>query len=339
MVNENNTSISICILRLSSIGDVTHVIPIISTLQKKYKDPTITWVIGKVEYELVKNLSNINFVVIDKNDTINSIMKLRSYFKDQNFDVVFHMQKSLRSKLIANIIKGRVDVTFNEIETDANHVLDHFFKFLEKINITDKFLDWKIDELLSNEKNNSINIILDESVPFISINPFTSIRNNNFREWDFDNFLTLSEYCKNEYSLNTVLLGKTSKEKSNEIESYLDNNQSIINLINRTSLLEMLSILNKSQFYIGPDSGTLHMARMLDLPVIGLYATSNPLRTGPYCKLEYTINKYPQALEAFLDKKTENVKWGERVRNREAMKLIKIDDVKVQIKRVMKDSL
>ena len=339
MVSENNTSISICILRLSSIGDVTHVIPIISTLQKKYKDPTITWVIGKVEYELVKNLSNINFVVIDKNDTINSIMKLRSYFKDQNFDVVFHMQKSLRSKLIANIIKGRVDVTFNEIETDANHVLDHFFKFLEKINITDKFLDWKIDELLSNEENNSINKILDESVPFISINPFTSIRNNNFREWDFDNFLTLSEYCKNEYSLNTVLLGKTSKEKSNEIESYLDNNQSIINLINRTSLLEMLSILNKSQFYIGPDSGTLHMARMLDLPVIGLYATSNPLRTGPYCKLEYTINKYPQALEAFVDKKIENVKWGERVRNREAMKLIKIDDVKVQIKRVMKDFL
>jgi len=339
MVNENNTSISICILRLSSIGDVTHVIPIISTLQKKYKDPTITWVIGKVEYELVKNLSNINFVVIDKNDTINSIVKLRSYFKDQNFDVVFHMQKSLRSKLIANIIKGRVDVTFNEIETDANHVLDHFFKFLEKINIRDKFLDWKIDELLSNKKNNSINKILDESVPFISINPFTSIRNNNFREWDFDNFLTLSEYCKNEYSLNTVLLGKTSQEKSNEIESYLDNNQSIINLINRTSLLEMLSILNKSQFYIGPDSGTLHMARMLDLPVIGLYATSNPLRTGPYCKLEYTINKYPQALEAFLDKKIENVKWGERVRNREAMKLIKIDDVKVQIKRVMKDFL
>ena len=339
MVNENNTSISICILRLSSIGDVTHVIPIISTLQKKYKDPTITWVIGKVEYELVKNLSNINFVVIDKNDTINSIVKLRRYFKDQNFDVVFHMQKSLRSKLIANIIKGRVDVTFNEIETDANHVLDHFFKFLEKINITDKFLDWKIDELLSNKKNNSINKILDESVPFISINPFTSIRNNNFREWNFDNFLTLSEYCKNEYSLNTVLLGKTSKEKSNEIESYLENNQSIINLINKTSLLEMLSILNKSQFYIGPDSGTLHMARMLDLPVIGLYATSNPLRTGPYCKLEYTINKYPQALEAFLDKKIENVKWGERVRNREAMKLIKIDDVKVQIKRVMKDFL
>ena len=339
MVKKNNTSISICILRLSSIGDVTHVIPIISSLQKKYKNPIITWVIGKIEYELVKNLNNINFVVIDKNDTINSVMNLRSYFKDQNFDVVFHMQKSLRSKLIANTIKGRVDVTFNEIETDSNHVLDHFFKFLEKINITDKVLDWKINELISDEKYNSINKILDDSAPFISINPFTSIRNNNFREWDFNNFLTISEYCKNEYSLNTVLLGKTSQEKSNEIESQLDNNQSMINLINKTSLIEMLSILNKSQFYIGPDSGTLHMARMLNLPVIGLYATSNPLRTGPYCKLDYTINMYPQALEIFMNKKIDDVKWGERVRNREAMKLIKIDDVKTQIKRIMKDFL
>ncbi len=38
----------------------------------------------------------------------------------------------------------------------------------------------------------------------------------------------------------------------------------------------MLSVLNMSKFYIGPDSGTLHMANMLALPIIGLYATSNP---------------------------------------------------------------
>ena len=46
MNKENNTSISICILRLSAIGDVTHIIPIVSTLQKYYKKADITWVIG-----------------------------------------------------------------------------------------------------------------------------------------------------------------------------------------------------------------------------------------------------------------------------------------------------
>ena len=61
MVKENNTTISICILRLSSIGDITHIIPIISTLRNEYKRAKITWIIGKTEYQLVKNLDDINF--------------------------------------------------------------------------------------------------------------------------------------------------------------------------------------------------------------------------------------------------------------------------------------
>ena len=100
MVKDNNTSISICILRLSSIGDVTHIIPIISTIRDVYPKSRISWVIGKTEYELVKNLKNIDFIVVDKKKTLDSILDMRSLFKNNKFDVVFHMQKSLRSKLI-----------------------------------------------------------------------------------------------------------------------------------------------------------------------------------------------------------------------------------------------
>ena len=132
MVKENNTSISICILRLSSIGDITHIIPIISTIRSVYKKSRITWVVGKAEYQLVKNLEDINFIVLDKNNTLDSLMSMRNSFKNENFDVVLHMQKSLRSKLIANVINGRVNVTFNDIDTSGSHVLDHFFLHFSK---------------------------------------------------------------------------------------------------------------------------------------------------------------------------------------------------------------
>ena len=59
---------SICILRLSSIGDVTHIVPIINTIKKNSVETSITWVIGSTEYELVKTMPNINFIVIDKNN-------------------------------------------------------------------------------------------------------------------------------------------------------------------------------------------------------------------------------------------------------------------------------
>ena len=59
---------SICILRLSSIGDVTHIVPIINTIKKNSVETSITWVIGSTEYELVKTMPNLNFIVMDKNN-------------------------------------------------------------------------------------------------------------------------------------------------------------------------------------------------------------------------------------------------------------------------------
>ena len=97
----------------------------------------------------------------------------------------------------------------------------------------------------------------------------------------------------------------------------------------------MLGVLNMSKFYIGPDSGTLHMANMLALPIIGLYATSNPRRTGPYSNLEYTIDKYEEAVLKYSKKSIEKTKWGERVRDKGAMKLILLDDVKLMIKKIL----
>ena len=44
---------SICILRLSAIGDVTHALPVVATLQNRFPDAKITWVIGKIEYKLM----------------------------------------------------------------------------------------------------------------------------------------------------------------------------------------------------------------------------------------------------------------------------------------------
>ena len=57
---------SICILRLSAIGDVLHALPIVGTIQHAWPDTTITWVIGKLEYSLLGDIPGIEFIVFDK---------------------------------------------------------------------------------------------------------------------------------------------------------------------------------------------------------------------------------------------------------------------------------
>ena len=69
------------------------------------------------------------------------------------------------------------------------------------------------------------------------------------------------------------------------------------------------------------------MATAFGTTAIGLYATSNPQRTGPYLSRKYTINRYPDEIHHYLGKNIADLRWGQRVRHANAMSLIKVEDV------------
>ena len=66
MQPSNELPNSICIVRLSAIGDVCHVVAVVQAIQKYYPNAAITWVIGRVEHALLGDLPGIEFIVFDK---------------------------------------------------------------------------------------------------------------------------------------------------------------------------------------------------------------------------------------------------------------------------------
>ena len=100
------------------------------------------------------------------------------------------------------------------------------------------------------------------------------------------------------------------------------------NLVGQTTLKELLALIDRAKALIAPDTGPAHMASAVGTPVIGLYATSNPLRTGPYLSQKWVINRYPQAMQKYSGKTVAQARWGERVRHPEAMQIITVNDVK-----------
>ena len=51
---------NICILRLSAIGDICHTLPVVRTIQANWPNTKITWIIGKTEFELIKDINSKN---------------------------------------------------------------------------------------------------------------------------------------------------------------------------------------------------------------------------------------------------------------------------------------
>ena len=176
---------SLCIFRLSAIGDVTHILPIIHTLKKAWPKTRITWVIGKLEYQLVKALPDIEFIVFNKSRGWRAYHELHQQLKGRRFDLLLMMQAALRASLASVFISAQYKLGFDrqraidyqwlfsnqKISGDNRvHVLDSFFQFLEALGIEQKNYIWDLpieadDQLYANEMiANDPSVIINPSV-------------------------------------------------------------------------------------------------------------------------------------------------------------------------------
>ena len=336
---------SICIFRLSAIGDVCHTLPILRTLQATWPDCKITWVIGKLEASLFADIPNVEFIIFDKSLGRKANLQLKEDLQGRKFDVLLMMQAALRASLACRHIKATYKIGFDKerakdfqwifskqrIKAEPNrHVMDGLFGFTEALGIKHQIHAWNIP-LKQSDTDYAHSVINNKKSVLIS--PCSSERKNNFRNWSQENFANLSTQLLDR-GFQVILTGGPSEKEQQYGQRIKDltNNDNVINLIGETSLKQLYALISHVDIVIAPDSGPIHMANSAQTDCIGLYASSNPLRTGPYHHQQLVVNKYPEAVKKFLDKDVSQVKWGQRVRNSEVMSLISVQDVLDKVK-------
>ena len=99
---------SICLLRLSALGDASHVVPLVRTLRRAWPEVPITWIIGKAEAKLLEGLDDIEFLIFDKNAGLAGLRELRRQLAGRRFEVLLQMQLALRATLRRRSWAGNV---------------------------------------------------------------------------------------------------------------------------------------------------------------------------------------------------------------------------------------
>ncbi|MCP4074562.1 MAG: glycosyltransferase family 9 protein [Gammaproteobacteria bacterium] len=340
---------SLCILRLSAIGDVTHMLPVIATLQQHWPDTKITWIIGKIEYQLVKSLHAIEFIIFDKINGLAEYKKFRKNITGRHFDILLMMQVALRANLISLLINADIKIGYDKKRArdfhglfcnqhieglHRVHVLDTFFQFIEKLGITERNMDWLL-KAAKPEQQFAQNIIGKQTT--VIINPCSSARKNNWRNWSQQSYAEIIDTLM-QRDIKVILTGGPSSQEINYTENIVKLcSQPPINLVGKTTLAQLLGLLEHARCLIAPDTGPAHMGTVAGIPVIGLYASSNPERSGPYNSLSITVNKYSSSLQKFNAENIDNARWGQRVRDPDVMNIITADDVIEHINKCLED--
>lgn len=319
-------------------------VPVVRTLRNAWPACRVTWVIGRAEAGLVGDLPGVEFIIFDKAGGLRAFREVRTALQKRRFDVLLHMQVATRASLISLFVDAPIKLGFDKarahdrqwlftnhriIPQPNQHVLDGFFGFVEALGVRQRQLCWDIPVPEEAAK------FADERLPagpLLVINPCSSQRARNWRNWPADRYAAIADYAQERHGMQVILTGGPDPREQQMATGIIRRAaRPVTDLVGRTSLKEMLAVLQRANLVIAPDTGPAHMAAAAGVPVIGLYASSNPLRTGPYLSQQYVVNKYPEALRRYSNKTVETAKWGERVRHPDVMDLISVEEVKAML--------
>jgi len=328
---------SICLLRLSAIGDVCHAVAMVQAIQKQWPSTKITWIMGKIEAQLLHDLPDVEVIIFDKKTGFSGMRAIWKQLADHHFDALLHMQLALRASVLTIGIRAKYKVGFNFkrakeaqwlftnkkiTDTASQHVLDSFFEFAYFLGIKKTKPSWNIP--LNSSDIKFAQNISETNKPLFVISPAAS---KDERNWLNDRYAAVADYAT-EKGFEVVLCGSPAPREillGENIEKLMQH--SATNLIGKTSLKQLTAILRRSKIVLAPDSGPAHIATTQGTPVIGLYGHSNPLRTRPYFSQECVVSVYEKHVQEQHKKLLKDLPWSARAKGAHVMQDIETEDV------------
>ena len=343
----NSAPDSLCVVRLSAIGDTCHALAVIRNLQDNWPQTSITWIIGKSEAALHAGLDGVEFITFDKSRGSAAYRDLKQALDGRRFDAALCMHASWRVNRLIRLLPANLKLGFDFrrardfqwLFTNARipaapgeHSLEAMMGFARALGAATQPLRWDIPVSDADRAFAEGHC----RYPTVVISPCSSQRSRNYRNWSIERFAGVARYAQTRFGCRVLVTGGGSdleREYGEQIAASVG--ADIRNLVGQTSLKQSFAIFQEADVVISPDSGPAHMATAAGTPVIGLYATSNPDRTGPIVSRRLTVNRYPEALSKYLGKSVDEVRWGRRVRHPDAMELIEVADVTEKIDLVL----
>ncbi len=301
---------NILIIKLSSLGDVIHALPVLPALKALYPDAKLFFLVNKKYGEILRGNPYIDEILLFEREIwhrffekIGILWRLVKRIRGARFDLVIDLQGLLRSGLIAWISGGKRVIGFENsregspffyhekvaVSQPDMHAVDRYL-------LIPQFLGWKgipefiissdpadeafMDRFFRAEK-------VKTYLKIIGIHPTARWKT---KEWPAEKFARLGELLLQTGAYEVVFLG--SREDLPGVDKIVKQMKfhPIIGT-GKFSLKQLAAFIQKSDLLVTNDSGPMHLAAALNIPVLALFGATDYRRTGPYGKEHEVISK------------------------------------------------
>lgn len=286
----------ILIIKMSSLGDVVHTLPLVELIKKGMPDAEIDWVVNEEYTGLLKGNPNISDVLPFKRKewlnmhgffrNILAVKKFAMGLKKKHYDLVIDVQGLFKSALVVLMASGKKVIGFADAREFASsfydvkvagdpglHAVERYLLLAKQLNIS-----WQRSELgfyvpVSTADIAAVNTLLAEhSLEGKRLAIFCPFSRWGTKMWEEKNFHEL-EALINQKGLEIVWTGAENEKPGKSVDH---------DFTGRLTINQLYYLMKKADFVVTCDSGAMHVAAAADAHIFALFGPTSDEKTGPY---------------------------------------------------------
>lgn len=280
---------------LTGLGDVVHGLPVVNALKAAYPDSHITWVVEPMPAGILRHHPSVDRVVVfHKARGWRGVVELARELRSQRFDLTLNLNvyfKSIWPTLLSRAPRrvgfGRdrasdgVWLTATEPlpRRPRRHTQDMFLEFLDHLEVPAEPLEWRIPFTPEEDEAAAAFFAPLGDRPVVTLIAASASRR---KDWLADRYAEVADALVADFDCRVVLAGGPGAREQGIAREIVERSAVEPVWALGDSIRRLAWILRGSALVIAPDTGPLHVARALGVPVVGLFGHTNPWRVGPY---------------------------------------------------------
>lgn len=322
---------AILIVKMSSLGDVIHSLPTLAAIRHNWPNAKIVWTVHEAFSGVLPGKPWVDEVLyIDKKKlkSISYLLTLRKQLHAYHFDIAIDLQGLMKSALVTLVSGAKRRVSYWEAREGSRFINEPLVGKHQYGHVIERYLDvvrclgGKVDQIefplvdLEEATKSVQEKLVKEGFLGKHYAILTPATRWVPKDWPLYRYAAIGDKLL-EAGYEVVLLGGPDDAlKGQELQGYAKGQ--FINMMGKTSLHEMMALIKDCALFISGDTGPLHMANAMQVPLVALYGPTYPGRLGPYGNDRATVIVSPTSKATMEQMKTDDA---------ETMKDISVDMV------------
>lgn len=280
------------IVKLSSLGDIIHALPVLAALRDTFLRARIDWLVEKRWQPILEGNPDLNETLLLNGRSMGEFFRCAKRLRSENYTAVLDVQSLYRSAILARKAPAAKHIGFawrnarehpaslfysQRVKTSATHIIDQNRALAEAAGARLDAVRFPL--FVSSDSQGAIAQLLKSSSMerYIVLSPGGGWR---YKRWPPDRFGELAERLWNAHRYRIIVNCGPGESDLGEI--VLGHAGIAMPIMVQYALPELKALLMRADLVVACDSGPLHLAVALGTPVVGLYGPTDPARNGPY---------------------------------------------------------